>query len=38
MWSRWQQETFIRVTAAWEVEDRDRFAAYRQRLAMEVGA
>ncbi len=34
----WQQETFARLTASWEVEDRARFAAYLQRLAEEVGA
>jgi DNA-binding MarR family transcriptional regulator len=34
----WQRERFGELTAAWDAQDRARFAAYLDRLATEVGA
>lgn len=34
----WQRARFIELTADWSARDRDRFAAYLDRLAREVGA
>ena len=34
----WQRETFEELTAHWPEPDRQRFAAYLERLADEVGA
>lgn len=35
---RWQRGAFAELTAAWDADDRTRFATYLERLATEVGA